>query len=192
MSNRAAVAEALARFPRVTAVHAPTPIEALPRLGAKYGLELSVKRDDCTGVAFGGNKVRQLEFYIGAAQAKGADTLLITSAVQSNFMRTAAAMGRQYGMDCHIQLEDRVPDTSSLYRSNGNVLLDNVSRPDFEVSRSGPSHRDGEQQKQEQRYSTHPDCCVFWSFFDHCSRFTLKEALEDAAHPEGHQQKNQC
>ena len=81
----------------------PTPpAEPLPRLGAEYGLNLWVKRDDCTGIAFGGNKVRQLEFYIGAAQAKGADTLLITSAVQSNFMRTATAMGRRYGMDCHM------------------------------------------------------------------------------------------
>jgi D-cysteine desulfhydrase family pyridoxal phosphate-dependent enzyme len=126
MSRIAAVREALAQFPRVEASHAPTPVEALPRLGAAYGLDLWVKRDDCTGIAFGGNKVRQLEFYIGAAQAKGADTLLITSAVQSNFMRTAAAMGRRYGMDCHVQLEDRVPDTSALYQSNGNVLLDKL------------------------------------------------------------------
>lgn len=126
MSKIAALREALAQFPRVEATHAPTPVEVLPRLGAACGLDLWVKRDDCTGIAFGGNKVRQLEFYIGAAQAKGADTLLITSAVQSNFMRTAAAMGRRFGMECHIQLEDRVPDASALYQSNGNVLLDKL------------------------------------------------------------------
>lgn len=120
------VREALLSFPRVEATHAPTPLEPLPRLGAAHGLDLWVKRDDCTGIAFGGNKVRQLEFYIGAALAEGADTLLITSAVQSNFMRTAAAMGRRFGLDCHIQLEDRVPNKSDLYQTNGNVLLDKL------------------------------------------------------------------
>jgi len=114
MPKIAAVREALAQFPRVETTHAPPAVEALPRLGAKHSLDLWVKRDDCTGIAFGGNKVRQLEFYIGAAQAKGADTLLITSAVQSNFMRTAAAMRRRFGMDCHIQLEDRVPNQRNI------------------------------------------------------------------------------
>lgn len=98
----------------------------MPRLGGAYGLNLFVKRDDCTGVGFGGNKVRQLEYYVGAALAQGADTLLITSAIQSNFVRTAAAMGRRFGLDCHIQLEDRVPGVSDLYRTNGNVLLDGL------------------------------------------------------------------
>jgi D-cysteine desulfhydrase/L-cysteate sulfo-lyase len=135
--SSATVRRALAKFPRVEATHAPTPIEHLPRLGGAHGLDLWVKRDDCTGIAFGGNKVRQLEFYIGAAQAKGADTLLITSAVQSNFMRTAAAMGRRYGMDCHIQLEDRVPDTSALYQTNGNVLLDKLFGATFHTYPEG-------------------------------------------------------
>lgn len=132
-----AVRTALARFPRVEATHTPTPLEPLPRLGAAHGLDLWVKRDDCTGIAFGGNKVRQLEFYIGAALAEGADTLLITSAVQSNFMRTAAAMGRRFGLDCHIQLEDRVPDTSDLYQTNGNVLLDRLFGATFHTYPEG-------------------------------------------------------
>ena len=117
---------ALARFPRHPATHAPTALEPLARLGASLGLELTVKRDDCTGVAFGGNKVRQLEFYIGEAQAKGADTILITGAVQSNFVRTAAAMARRAGMDIHVQLEERVPDIDDTHRRNGNVLLDRL------------------------------------------------------------------
>ena len=120
------VERALARFPRHLATHAPTALEAMPRLGASLGLDLTVKRDDCTGVAFGGNKVRQLEFYIGAAEAKGADTILITGAVQSNFVRTAAAMARRAGMDCHVQLEERVPDIDDTHRRNGNVLLDHL------------------------------------------------------------------
>jgi len=118
------VEAALARFPRTLATHAPTALEPMRRLGASLGLELTVKRDDCTGVAMGGNKVRQLEFYIGEAEAKGADTILITGAVQSNFVRTAAAMARRAGMECHVQLEERVPDIDATHRHNGNVLLD--------------------------------------------------------------------
>ena len=118
--------EALARFPRVAVTHAPTPLEPLANLGADLGLSLLAKRDDCTGLGFGGNKVRQLEFYFGAALAEGADTVLITGAVQSNFVRTAAAMAARFSMECHIQLEERVPDVTPLYRDNGNVLLDRL------------------------------------------------------------------
>lgn len=117
---------ALRRFPRAAIGHLPTPLETMPNLGKELGLSLFVKRDDCTGIAFGGNKVRQLEYYLGAAQAESADVLLITGAVQSNFVRTAAAMGRRLGMECHIQLEERVPDVTSLHRTNGNVLLDQL------------------------------------------------------------------
>lgn len=116
----------LAGFPRVHLAHTPTPVEALANLGADLGISLHVKRDDCTGIGFGGNKVRQLEFYFGAALAEGADTVLITGAVQSNYVRTAAAMARRLRLDCHIQLEERVADVSDLYRSNGNVLLDQL------------------------------------------------------------------
>ncbi len=111
----------------------------MARLGAACGLDLYVKRDDCTGFALGGNKVRQLEFYVGAAQAAAADVLLITSAVQSNFMRTAAAMGRRFGMDAILQLEERVPDVGPLYRENGNVLLDRLLGAEF---RSYPEGED--------------------------------------------------
>ena len=76
-------------LPRATLGHGPTPLEAMPNLARRFdGLGLFVKRDDCTGLALGGNKVRQLEFYIGEAEARGADTILITGAVQSNFVRT--------------------------------------------------------------------------------------------------------
>ena len=114
------------RFPRIRLGHVPTPLDPAPNLGAALGIELWIKRDDCTGLAFGGNKVRQLEFYLGEARARGADTVLITGAVQSNFVRLAAAGARQLGMDIHIQLEERVDDTDDLYRASGNVLLDRL------------------------------------------------------------------
>ena len=116
----------LDQFPRVYAAHTPTPIDRLDNLGADLGLRLSVKRDDCTGIAFGGNKVRQLEFYLGEAVAMQADTLLITGAVQSNFVRTAAAMAAKYNLACHVQLEERVDTSSEQYRSGGNVLLNRL------------------------------------------------------------------
>ena len=105
---------AIDRFPRVRLGHAPTPLDAAPRLGAALGVELWIKRDDCTGLAFGGNKLRQLEFHFGAARARRADTVLVTGAVQSNLVRLAAAGGRRLGMDVRVQLEDRVDDDGDL------------------------------------------------------------------------------
>ena len=111
---------------RVRLGHAPTPIDPAPNLGAALGIDLFIKRDDCTGLAFGGNKVRQLEFHFGEARASGADTVLVTGAVQSNLVRIAAAAARKLGMAAHIQLEDRVADGGETYRTSGNLLLDRV------------------------------------------------------------------
>ena len=116
----------IARFPRARLGHASTPLDAAPNLGAALGIDLRIKRDDCTGLAFGGNKVRQLEFHFGEARASGADTVLVTGAVQSNLVRIAAAAARKLGMAIHIQLEDRVADGGDLYRTSGNLLLDRV------------------------------------------------------------------
>jgi D-cysteine desulfhydrase family pyridoxal phosphate-dependent enzyme len=113
----------LDRFPRVHAAQTPTVVEPMSNLGRDLGITLAIKRDDCTGVGFGGNKIRQLEFYFGAALAGRADTVVITGAVQSNFTRATAAMARRFGLDCHIQLEERVPDVGDQYRASGNVLL---------------------------------------------------------------------
>ena len=114
------------RFPRARLGHAPTPLEPAPGLGAALGVELWIKRDDCTGLAFGGNKVRQLEFHLGEAQARGADTVLVTGAVQSNLVRLAAAGARRLGMDAHVQLEERVDGAGALYRASGNLLLNRL------------------------------------------------------------------
>ena len=107
-------------LPRAALGHVPTPLEEAPRLAAHNGgARLWIKRDDCTGLAFGGNKVRQLEYYLGAALAAGADTILITGAVQSNFVRLAAAAARTHGLDIHIQLEQRVARSDPAYLSSG-------------------------------------------------------------------------
>ncbi|GAB4518342.1 MAG: D-cysteine desulfhydrase [Parvularculaceae bacterium] len=118
----------IARFPRVTLAHAPTAIEPLAGLSALLGgdARIFVKRDDCTGLAMGGNKARQLEFYLGAAQAENADIVLITGAVQSNFARSAAAAARKCGFDCVVQLEERLQTDDATYHAGGNVLLDRL------------------------------------------------------------------
>ena len=126
MLSHQELADVLKRFPRVNVAHLPTPLEPLANLGSDLGLTLFAKRDDCTGIGFGGNKVRQLEFYFGAAREADADTILITGAVQSNFVRTAAAIASRFGLQCHIQLEERVDGVDALYRHNGNVLLDKL------------------------------------------------------------------
>ncbi len=112
------------KFPRAILAHTPTPIEKLANLSNELGgPEIWIKRDDCTGLAFGGNKARQLEYYIGEAIEQGADTILITSAVQSNYLRSAVAAARKYGMDVEVQLEERVPDRPSEYYHSGNPYL---------------------------------------------------------------------
>jgi D-cysteine desulfhydrase family pyridoxal phosphate-dependent enzyme len=121
-----ALSRALAGVPRAPFLPWATPIEPQPRLSEALGIDLRVKRDDLTGLAFGGNKVRHLEFYFGKALAAAADTVLITGAVQSNYVRVAAACAARLGMTCHIQLEERVPDVDAIYRASGNVLLDRL------------------------------------------------------------------
>ncbi len=112
------------RFPRVDLAHCPTPLEPMPNLsGALGGPNLWIKRDDCTGLAFGGNKARQLEFYIGDAVDKGADILLTTGATQSNHVRTTVAAARKLGLDCEVQLEKRVAGRRPDYDTSGNPML---------------------------------------------------------------------
>ena len=74
----------------------------------------------------GGNKARQLEFYLGQALAEGRDTVLSTGAVQSNYMRMLAAAAAKLGLECHLQLEQRVANASADYRCSGNVFLDGL------------------------------------------------------------------
>ena len=77
------------RLPKGRARPHADALDPAPNLGGALGIELWIKREDCTGRAFGGNKVRQLEFYLGEARARGADTVLVTGALQSNLGRLA-------------------------------------------------------------------------------------------------------
>lgn len=112
--------------PRVPLVFDETPLVALARISEEFGIDLAIKRDDLAGLSLGGNKFRQLEYYLGAARAAGADTILITGAVQSNFTRSAVAAAASLGMRTVVQLEDRVPGMGEEYRTSGNVLLSRV------------------------------------------------------------------
>ncbi len=116
-----------ADFPRRRLISGTPPLERLANLSGHGGrAPILVKRDDLTGLGLGGNKVRKLEFYTGHALAQGCDTLIITGAVQSNYVRVTAAAACAAGLDCHIQLEDRVAGMDAGYRTGGNVLLDRM------------------------------------------------------------------
>ena len=110
-------------FPHVNLSHKPTPLERLDNLSNDYSTNIWIKRDDCTGLAFGGNKSRQLEYYIGHALSKGADTLLTTGAVQSNHVRMTVAAARKMNMDVEVQLEHRVDREQPEYHNSGNPFL---------------------------------------------------------------------
>ena len=117
----------LSGFPRVELAHLPTRLEFLPRLSEHLGgPDIWVKRDDCTGLATGGNKTRKLEFAMGEALAQDADTIITVGAVQSNHVRQTAAAAARLGLQCEVLLEHRVADPSDLYRTSGNVLLDRI------------------------------------------------------------------
>ncbi len=109
-------------IPRLTFAHLPTPIEALPHLTeALGGPRLLVKRDDQTGLAFGGNKTRKLEFLIAEAQERGARTLITGGALQSNHCRQTAAAAARFGFRCILILTGSQPEQPS-----ANLLLDQL------------------------------------------------------------------
>jgi len=110
-------------FPTVDLTHKPPPLERLVNLSNDYKTNIWIKRDDCSGLAFGGNKSRQLEFYIGHARSLGADTLLTTGAVQSNHVRMTVAAARKMNMQVEVQLEHRVQRDQVEYRESGNPFL---------------------------------------------------------------------
>jgi len=116
----------LAKFARARFAHLPTPLEPAPRLSAELGVDLWIKRDDCTGLAGGGNKTRKLEFLLGEALEQGADTLITQGAIQSNHVRQTAAAAASFGMACRVILENRTGSQAVDYVGNGNVLLDRL------------------------------------------------------------------
>ena len=117
----------LSNFPRVSLAHLPTPLEYLPRLSKHLGgPDIYVKRDDCTGLASGGNKTRKLEYSMAAALEEGADTIITVGAVQSNHVRQTAAAACKLGLKCEVLLEHRIAEPSEYYAGSGNVLLDKI------------------------------------------------------------------
>jgi D-cysteine desulfhydrase family pyridoxal phosphate-dependent enzyme len=108
--------------PRLRFAHLPTPVETLPRLcDALGGPRLLIKRDDQTGLAFGGNKTRKLEFLVAEAREQGAKTLISGGALQSNHCRQTAAAAARFGFECILVLTG---DKSQ--RASGNLLLDQL------------------------------------------------------------------
>jgi L-cysteate sulfo-lyase len=117
----------LASFPRVRLAHLPTPFEPMDRMSKHLGgPRLWIKRDDCTGVSTGGNKVRKLEFVLADALEKGADTVVTAGAWQSNHSRQTAAAAAKLGLKCHLMLCNLTGFDEASYRQNGNILLDQL------------------------------------------------------------------
>lgn len=98
----------------------------MKRLSRELGVEIWIKRDDCTGMSTGGNKTRKLEFLMAEAMAQGADMVMTQGATQTNHGRQTAAYAAKLGLDCHILLEDRTGYDDANYNNNGNVLLDHL------------------------------------------------------------------
>ncbi|QXZ10920.1 D-cysteine desulfhydrase family protein [Comamonas sp. Y33R10-2] len=119
-----AALHSLSNLPRSPLGMTPTPLSLLARVTALCGgPQIWIKRDDCTGLATGGNKTRKLEFLLGQARAMGCDTLISQGALQSNHARQVAAAGAVAGMKVHLVLSDAVPDRSANYAKVGNIQL---------------------------------------------------------------------
>lgn len=117
------------RFPRVDLIHRPTPLRKLSRLSARLGgPEIYVKRDDLTGLAFGGNKSRKLEFIVRDMLEKKADVVVTWAGVQSNWCMQTAAAAKSFGLKPVLVLF-KPPDQPAT--ADGNVLLDVILGADI-------------------------------------------------------------
>jgi D-cysteine desulfhydrase family pyridoxal phosphate-dependent enzyme len=119
-------------LPHYPLMDGPTPLQEMPRLREALLSEgqpcphLFIKRDDLTGLAGGGNKTRKLEYLIGDALEKGADTVITAGAVQSNHARQTAAAAAKAGLQAHLILFDTVGYDEPAYQISGNLLLDRI------------------------------------------------------------------
>jgi 1-aminocyclopropane-1-carboxylate deaminase len=130
----------LSQFERYPLTYGPTPIEHLPRLSEALGgkVEIWAKRDDCnSGLAFGGNKLRKLEYIVPDAIASGADTLVSIGGVQSNHTRMVAATAAKLGMKCVVVQEKWVPHYDAVYDRVGNILLTRLMGADSRLVDDG-------------------------------------------------------
>jgi L-cysteate sulfo-lyase len=112
-----------ARLPRVALAHLPTPLESAPRFAGRIGdVNVRIKRDDCTGLLFGGNKVRHAEFLLADAIEQGCDVLVWGAGIQSNNCRVTAAACTKLGIECRLYLSR----TTGPADVQGNLLLDHL------------------------------------------------------------------
>ena len=118
----------LDRFPRLGLCHLPTPLEPLKRLTAHLGgPRLWVKREDCTGLGFGGNKLRKLDVVLKHALDEGADTIVSGGVVQSNSQRQVAAAAAKLGLECHLAVfHGRLAPPTADYETTGNAFLNRL------------------------------------------------------------------
>ena len=111
--------------PQINLAKLPTPMQPLRRLSERYGVELYVKRDDLSGIALSGNKIRKLEFVLADALAQKTDTVITCGGAQSNHCRATAIAAAMLGLNCRLIL--RTPDPANPPPLEGNILLDRMT-----------------------------------------------------------------
>ena len=130
----------LSKFPRYPLTFGPTHIEKLSRLSQHLGggVEIYAKREDCnSGLAYGGNKIRKLEYIVPDAIRSGADTLVSIGGVQSNHTRQVAAVAAKIGMKCRLVQEAWVPHEDAVYDRVGNIMLSRILGADVRLVDDG-------------------------------------------------------
>jgi 1-aminocyclopropane-1-carboxylate deaminase len=130
----------LAEFDRVELLFGPSPVHRLDRLGEHLGgkVEIWAKREDCNaGLAYGGNKVRKLEYLAAEALAQGCDTLVSIGGVQSNHTRQVAAVAAHLGLKCVLVQERWVDWPDVVYDKVGNILLSRIMGADVRLDPAG-------------------------------------------------------
>jgi len=127
-------------FPRVDLLFGPSPVHPLPRLSERLGgrVEIWAKREDCnSGLAYGGNKTRKLEYLAADALAQGCDTLVSIGGVQSNHTRQVAAVAARLGLKCVLVQEHWVEWDDPNYETVGNILLSRIMGADVRLVDAG-------------------------------------------------------
>lgn len=133
----------LTKFPRYPLAHLPTPLEPLERLSNFLGgPRILVKRDDCTGLAMGGNKTRKLEFLIAEARERGASAVVTEGGIQSNHVRQTAAAAAKAGLACHLALDRSVPPLDQGYEATGNLFLDRLLGAEISFCAPGQTRKE--------------------------------------------------
>ena len=137
------VPETAVPFPRYPLLFGPSPVHRLERLSQHLGgAQVWAKREDCnSGIAFGGNKTRKLEYLVADALAQGCDTLVSIGGVQSNHTRQVAAVAARVGLRCVLVQESWVDWPDAVYDKVGNILLSRLAGADVRLVRGRVRHR---------------------------------------------------